>query len=705
MIGQDDAPEGHASAITLPEDVQASGSIVMSDPDIGDTLQATLGTGPLNGSAAVNLDGTFTYMPNANFSGTDSFTIVVTDTSGLTDIVTVNLMVTPFNDAPSGTAPTVTTPEETAINGTVTMTDPDIGDVVQATLGTTPSYGTASVNLDGTYTYTPDTDFAGDDSFTVIVTDNAGLSDTVIVNVTVSPVDDAPVGTAPAIATPEDQQVSGTISMVDPDTGDTPEASLATGPANGTAIVNPDGTFTYTPTTNFAGLDSFTVDITDDTGLTDTVTVNVTVAAVDDDAPVGTAAPIVTNEDNAVGGAVTMTDPDAGDTPSASLGAGPTHGTAVINADGSFTYTPNADYAGSDSFTVVITDDTGLTDSVEVDVTVVAVNNDAPMGTVPVIQTTEQTVVNGSVVMTDPDFGDSPEASLGTGPTNGFATVNPDGTFSYTPTTNYVGTDSFTIVVTDDTGLTDTVTVNVTIDAAESLPRVAETIEPTEPEATPAPDTPVTPSEPVTTELEPIVEEIPVTTSGPQLPEAPPPPQPASVAVAPVIPTAPQPNVTAPVDEPEPEPAPAPEPVQDFEPIAAENLISIKEPATLVHETTQRAATNYELKPIEKSVFSNDLKRSTDDVRNYKEFFGTAAANVTFAFSSILSVGGASFVLRSGVVAAALMSAVPAWGRFDPISIVTGRKDDCDDNEPSDAEMMLEFVQDARNRVVTTGSE
>ena len=111
------------------------------------------------------------------------------------------------------------------------------------------------------------------------------------------------------------------------------------------------------------------------------------------------------------------------------------------------------------------------------------------------------------------------------------------------------------------------------------------------------------------------------------------------------------------------------------------------------------AKTDYTFVPVNRQAFSRDLEQAGEDVREYGEFFGSSAANVTFAFSSLLSVGGVSFVLRGGVIAAALMSAVPAWGRYDPITIVTGRKDDGEDDEGSDADAMLDFINDARSRV------
>jgi VCBS repeat-containing protein len=151
-----------------------------------------VGTPPANGSVVVNADGTYTYTPGANFNGTDSFTVVVSDGNGGTVTSTVDVTVTPTQDPPTVPNYTVTTPEDTPVAGKVTGVDLD-GDSLSYALDTSPANGTVVVNPDGTYTYTPGANFNGTDSFTVTVSDGNGGTVTSTVDVTVSPVNDAPV--------------------------------------------------------------------------------------------------------------------------------------------------------------------------------------------------------------------------------------------------------------------------------------------------------------------------------------------------------------------------------------------------------------------------------------------------------------------------------------------------------------------------------
>jgi len=303
-----DAPVATAGDVSTSEDVPVDGSIVMSDPDVGDVLQATLGTDATNGSVIVNLDGTFTYTPDANYAGPDNFTIVVTDQDGLSDTVTVNVTVAPFNDAPVGTTAPLSTLEDNQVSGTITMTDPDAGDMVQASLVTVPANGQAIVNPDGTFTYTPNAEFSGDDSFTAMVTDSDGLFDTVTVNVTVSPVNDAPRAYDDSVNVMENTATA--LALTVPTDVDDADANLTItinqvpSPAQGTLTYIQDGggtanvgigstlskneltTLVFTPAPSYSGsVDDIVYTVTDDdnfSDLTSVATVNLTINGVND---------------------------------------------------------------------------------------------------------------------------------------------------------------------------------------------------------------------------------------------------------------------------------------------------------------------------------------------------------------------------------------------------------------------------------------
>jgi gliding motility-associated-like protein len=327
----------------------------------------------------VNADGTYTYTPNADYNGTDQFTVVISDGT-LSVTVTVDITVTPVNDAPTGTGDTRTTPRDTPVSGAVTGVDVD-GDVLTYTLGTPPANGTAVVNADGTYTYTPVAGYSGPDSFTIVISDGNGGSVTVTVNITVTAINSSPTGTGDTQTTLEDTPVSGAVAGTDVD-GDVLTYTLGTPPVNGTVVVNADGTYTYTPAPDYNGADSFTIVISDGNGGTVTVTVTITVTPVND-APTGTGDTQTTPENTPLNSAVTGNDVD-GDVLTYALGTPPANGTVVVNADGTYIYTPGVNYVGPDSFTVVISDGNGGTVTVTVNITVITVIQAPAIGLVKV---------------------------------------------------------------------------------------------------------------------------------------------------------------------------------------------------------------------------------------------------------------------------------------------------------------------------------
>ncbi|WP_188315925.1 beta strand repeat-containing protein, partial [Chitinophaga agrisoli] len=458
-----DAPTGTGDTKTTLEDTPVNGNVSGSDVD-GDALTFTKATDPAHGTVVVNPGGTYTYTPAANYNGPDQFTIDISDGHGGTTTVTVNITVTAVNDAPTGTGDTKTTPEDTPVTGNVTGTDAD-GDALTFTKATDPAHGTVVVASNGDYTYTPAADYNGSDQFTIDISDGHGGTTTVTVNITVTAVNDTPTGAGDTKTTPEDTPVSGTVTGTDAD-GDALTFTKATDPAHGTVVVNPDGTYTYTPAADYNGTDQFTIDISDGHGGTTTVTVNITVTAVND-APTGTGDAKTTPEDTPVSGTVTGTDAD-GDALTFTKATDPAHGSVVVASNGDYTYTPAADYNGPDQFTIDISDGHGGTTTVTVNITVTAVN-DAPTGTGDTKTTPEDTPVSGTVTGTDAD-GDALTFTKATDPAHGSVVVAPNGDYTYTPAADYNGPDQFTIDISDGHGGTTTVTVNITVTAVNDAP-------------------------------------------------------------------------------------------------------------------------------------------------------------------------------------------------------------------------------------------
>ena len=266
------APVAEDMEMSTPEDTALDITLYVSDAN-DDPLTAEIVTGPMHGT--YEIDGlSVTYTPDADYNGPDSFTYKVSDGELESDAATVNITVTPVNDAPVASDMTETTAEDTAKAITLNVSDID-GDTLTAEILSNPTHGEVSVS-GIVVTYTPDANYNGPDSFTYKVSDGELWSDTATVDITVTPVNDAPVAESFEVELQENGSKTFTLLASDVD-GDTLTFSLVSGTAHGTlncAGVN----CTYIPNPHWFGMDSFIFKAND--GLLEsneaTVTLNVT---------------------------------------------------------------------------------------------------------------------------------------------------------------------------------------------------------------------------------------------------------------------------------------------------------------------------------------------------------------------------------------------------------------------------------------------
>ncbi|BBP45617.1 hypothetical protein THMIRHAS_09900 [Thiosulfatimonas sediminis] len=459
LVTEEDQPLTFTDEQLLANDIDAD----------GDDLTVIGITQPVNGQLVDNGDGTYTYTPDENYNGDDSFSYTVTDGNGNTSEATVGITVNPVNDATAINPDTAVTNEDTPVVIDVLANDTDIdGPVSPVASVTNGANGTVAINADGTLTYTPNADFNGSDQFTY--TNEEG--NTASVTVTVNPINDATVINPDTAVTNEDTPVVIDVLANDTDIDGpvSPVASVTNG-ANGTVAINADGTVTYTPNADFNGSDQFTY--TNEEG--NSATVSVTVNPINDATAINPDT-AVTNEDTPVVIDVLAndTDIDGPVSPVASVTNG-ANGTVAINADGTLTYTPNADFNGSDQFTY--TNEEGNSATVSVTVNPI---NDATAINPDTAVTNEDTPVVIDVLANDTDIDGpvSPVASVTNG-ANGTVAINADGTVTYTPNADFNGSDQFTYTNEEGNSATVSVTVNPINDATAINPDTVVTNEDT----------------------------------------------------------------------------------------------------------------------------------------------------------------------------------------------------------------------------------
>jgi large repetitive protein len=569
-----DAPVALSTQFFVGEDAALTLGLPASDVD-SETLSFSVLTGPTNGSVTLNGNGSFTYTPNANFNGTDSFTYRANDSDLNSNAATISIAVSAVNDAPTvaNALADQSSPEDTAFS--FTLPADSFADVDNATLALVatlangdalPSWisfdaatrtfsGTPPQNFDGTidvrvtasdgslsvsdaftlditpvndapivanaltdqssaedsavnfvlpadaftdvdnatltlttstlpswlsfdaatrsFTGTPPLNFNGDITVTVTASDGElSVSDDFVLAIT--PVNDAPVLANSTAIGDEDTVITGALTATDVDS-EALTYALVSGPANGTVTVGANGMYSYTPNANYNGSDSFTVRANDGSLDSAVATVNLTVNAVND-------APIVANalvdQSSAEDAAVSFTLPADSftDVDNATLSLTTSTLPSWLSFDAatrSFTGTPPLNFNGD--ITVTVTASDGELSVSDQFVLAITPANDAPVLANSTASGDEDTVITGTLTATDVDS-EALTYALVSGPANGTVTVGANGTYSYTPNANYNGSDSFTVRANDGSLDSVAATVNVTVNAVNDAPIVANAL-------------------------------------------------------------------------------------------------------------------------------------------------------------------------------------------------------------------------------------
>ena len=477
----DDVPVAVNDVNTTNEDTPVSGNAASNDTPSGDGGNAWslvgVNGGAQHGTVTMNTNGTYTYTPAPNYNGSDVFTYKLCDADNDCSTATVTITITPVDDVPVAVNDVNTTSEDTPVSGNSASNDTPSGDGgnTWSLVGTYggAQHGTVVMNANGTYTYTPAANYNGSDVFTYKLCDADNDCSTATVTITITPADDVPVAVNDQVTTNEDTPVNGNAGS-----NDTPSSDCANtwslvgtngGAQHGTVVMNPNGTFTYTPAANYNGSDVFTYKLCDCEDDCSQATVTVTINPVDD-LPIARNDQATTNEDTPVTGNAASNDTPSGDCANTwSIVANPLHGTVVMNPNGTYTYTPAANYFGTDVFTYKLCDCEDDCSQATVTITINSVD-DMPLAVNDQATTSQNTPVTANAASNDTPSGDggniwSLVGSNG-GAQHGTVTMNSNGTYTYTPAAGYSGSDVFTYQLCDADNDCSQATVTITITSA-----------------------------------------------------------------------------------------------------------------------------------------------------------------------------------------------------------------------------------------------
>lgn len=499
-----DAPVlGATQAVSTTEDTLVNFNLNSGSDVDGDALTYEVLSSPASGTLNCTQGSSraCSYTPANNFNGSTTFTYRVSDGNLSSITSTVTITVTAVNDAPTlASTQAVSTNEDTLLNFNLAAGSDVEGSTLSYQIVSTPDHGvlTCTGGSSQACSFTPDLNYYGTTTFTYKTNDGALDSNIATVTITINPINDAPtVPSTQSVATNEDTAVSFELNTGSDIEGSTLTYTKLTDPASGTLVCT-GGTSqncTYTPVLDFIGSVSFTYRVSDGALNSNTATVTITVTNTNDSPVIGTDQTFATNEDTLVN--FTLNNATDIDVPAQTLQyiviSAPTNGTlsncittGSYSTDLTCTYTPNANFFGTDSFTYKTYDGVSQSNNVATVTINVAAINDAPVVAANQnLATSEDTLLNFNISpATDVDI---PAQTLSykviTAPTNGTLTncistgsFSTDLSCTYTPNSNYNGSDSFTVQAYDSvtTSITNQ-TINITVNAINDAPTLAST--------------------------------------------------------------------------------------------------------------------------------------------------------------------------------------------------------------------------------------
>ncbi|WP_137223394.1 S-layer family protein [Shewanella sp. MEBiC00475] len=409
-IGENDTPSVLVNdSNIIAEDTVATGNVLDNDSDVDSDLSVvsfdvddqTYDAGSEvaleNGVLILNADGSYTFTPDENWNGQVPV-ITYTTNTGITATLTIE--VTPLDDASVLVNDSNIIVEDTVATGNVLDNDTDVdsdlsvvsfdvdGQTYDAGSEVALENGVLILNADGSYTFTPDENWNGQVPV-ITYTTNTGITATLTIEVT--PLDDASVLVNDSNIIVEDTVATGNVLDNDTDVdsdlsvvsfdvdGQTYDAGSEVALENGVLILNADGSYTFTPDENWNGQVPV-ITYTTNTGITATLTIEVTPL---DDASVLVNDSNIIVEDTVATGNVLDNDTDVdsdlsvvsfdvdGQTYDAGSEVALENGVLILNADGSYTFTPNENWNGQVPV-ITYTTNTGITATLTIEVTPLA---------------------------------------------------------------------------------------------------------------------------------------------------------------------------------------------------------------------------------------------------------------------------------------------------------------------------------------------
>ncbi|MDZ4823708.1 MAG: Ig-like domain-containing protein [Flavobacteriales bacterium] len=451
----------------------ASGNVMANDVEYdNEPLDFEMLVDADHGTVLLNINGTFTYTADPGYIGPDDFLVMGCDPCIACDVSTVYVTVVPTNDPPVANNDYKFLNEDTNANGNVSTNDSDPeNDVLTFNVIATSQHGTLIMQPNGMYAFTPFLHYSGSDIAWYQVCDPTGHCDQAQITFEIAEVNDPPVAVNDVYTGNEDAIIYGNVVDNDIEVEDEVLViELMENVEHGTLSISNDGSFSYTPELDWLGTDEFSYLVIDPCGAGDFGIATIIINNVND-VPVANDDSKILDEDNVSNGTVSSNDSDAdNELLTYSILLWPQHGEIIFNDNGTYMYSPDANYSGTDILTYQACDPGSACDQAQLIFTVNEVN-DAPVAINDSFYGNEDEILIGNILLNDIDAENGTLTSVViTGPFNGIFVLSDDGDFAYTPTANWFGTVSITYLVTDLQGASAQGVLTIELSSGNDIP-------------------------------------------------------------------------------------------------------------------------------------------------------------------------------------------------------------------------------------------
>lgn len=467
-----DLPNVANDAFTGNEDQVISGNLSNGEFDIeGGPLTYSAISNSSNGALSVSINGQFTFQPNVNWFGTQTFSISVCDNQNGCVTTVLTLTINSINDTPIALPANLSTNEDTNLNGSLGSFASDVEtSQLSFSLLTSPATGQLNLNSNGSYTFIPSPNFFGSVNATYQACDASGSCTNGNIFITVNAVNDAPTAPTISLSFTEDTPANGTITSIQDIDNSGIVISINQNAAHGNFTIANSGNYTFAPANNYFGTDVVTYTVCDVMNACSQGSILLTIQPVED-FPVVNGETFVILQDITLTGNLSSNDSDGdGDVLLYNLTNSLANGSINLAGNGSFTYTPFNGFVGTEIINYQACDPQGDCSNGVLTISVLT-SNTAPVASNSVQSTIEDSPLASSLLssVNDSEGGPYNFSTVNT-PQHGTLQWGNNGSFTYVPAANYFGIDAFTFQVCDAGNLCTQANVTITIASQNDSP-------------------------------------------------------------------------------------------------------------------------------------------------------------------------------------------------------------------------------------------